>query len=429
MENYKTKIKELSDIKLSIEFEVPPERVSSELENVYQQIQKTATVSGFRQGKAPIEVIKQKYAQTAQEKVIENLVRNTLYPFLEEKNINPVGFPIIENINFEFNKPLIYKVLLEQHPKIVAKNYKKLKLEKKIKKITDEDIKNNLEEMRKYNTRLIEKKDGSADENDCVIVDYTAWLDGKELKELKAENQLVDLSEEQLLPGLAEGLLGSKPQTTREIYTKLPENFPRKELTNREITLKVTVKSIKEKKIPEIDDNFAKELGYKTLTELKDKIKKTLEKNAEENAEIQLEEQIVNLLLSSNKFNVPEVLVNEQKEYLLQTATERLRYQGIPEDIIEKQKEILEKKSKEEAERHTKLMYIFNSIAEQENIKVTEEDIKQKKQEILNSNPGREKLVEEYFTKEYDKLISRLKIDKIFKFIKENSKIIERLKN
>jgi len=122
---------------------------------------------------------------------------------------------------------------------------------------------------------------------------------------------------------------------------------------------------------------------------------------------------------------VPETLVEEQKEYLIQTAIERLKYQGFTDELIEKQKETLEKKTKEEAERHVKLMYILNSIAEQENIKVTEEELAQKKQEILDSNPGKEDLVENYFRDGYDRLISRLKIDKIFRFIKENSKIKE----
>jgi len=122
---------------------------------------------------------------------------------------------------------------------------------------------------------------------------------------------------------------------------------------------------------------------------------------------------------------VPETLVEEQKEYLIQTAIERLKYQGFTDELIEKQKETLEKKSKEEAERDVKFMYILNSIAEQENIKVTDEELAQKKQEILNSNPGKEELVEKYFRDGYERLISRLKIDKIFKFIKENSKIKE----
>ncbi|MFN3966665.1 MAG: trigger factor [Endomicrobiia bacterium] len=425
MENYKTKIHELNPVKLSIEFEIPSERVSSELENVYLQIQKTAIVPGFRQGKAPMEIVKQRYAQTAKEKTIENLINDSLYPFLKEKNINPVGSPVIENINFEFNKPFTYKVVLEQHPKIVAKDYKKLKLEKKVKKITDEDIKNTLEEMRKYNIRLVEKKDGNLTENDCAIVDYTAWLDGKELKEIKAENHLIDLSQKQILPGLAEGLLGAKPKEIRELQITLPEDFPKKEIANKTIILKVSIKNIKEKQLPSLDDNFAKEIGYKTLSELKDKIKETLEKNAEKNAESQLEEQIVNSLLSANRFTVPETLINEQKEYLLQTAIEKLLYQGFPKELIEKQTEFLEKKSKEEAEKQVRLMYILNSIAEQENIKVTDEDINQKKQEILNSNPGKEKLVEHYFKNEIDRLIPKLKIDKIFGFIKENSKIKE----
>jgi len=434
MENVKSTVKNLNEVKVQIDFEIPKEKVVSETELAYQDIQKIAKVDGFRQGKAPMTIVRQKFEAHAKERIVENLLRDTLYPVLKEKNINPATSPVIEKIDFNFDKPMTYSVTVEKHPEVTAKNYKGLKLKKEIKKLTDDDIKRSLEELQKYNTRLVENTSGVTKNDSCVIVDYTVWTekegkDGKkeqvELKDMLAQGQMIDLSHKSLLPGLSEGLVNSKTNDYREITAVLPENFPKKDLANKEVVFKVTVKSIKDKQAPELNDDFAKEFGNNSLAGLKEKIKDELTKETQKHAEEKLEEQIVDMLIAENKMVIPESVMHEHAHYLADTATQKLKYQGYTQDLIDKQKESIHQRTHEEAERQVKLMYILGSIARQEKIDATDDDLKAKKEEMLKANPGREKQLEKYFHDEGEKLISQIKTDKIFKFIRDNAKIKE----
>ncbi|MBU0952637.1 MAG: trigger factor [Elusimicrobia bacterium] len=425
MENLKTTVKDLSAVKIQIDFEIPKEKIISETELAFQNIQKVAKVDGFRQGKAPMTMVKQKFEAAAKERIAENIIRDTLYPALKEKNINPATNPVIEKIDFNFEKPMTYSVTVEKHPEVTARNYKGLKFKKETKKVTENDINKSLEELQKYNTRLVENTSGITKKDSCVMVDYTVWMESAELKEMKAENQMIDLTHKNLLPGLAEGLTNSKTDDYREITTILPENFAKKELANKEVVFKVTVKGIKDKQLPELTDDFAKEFGNTSLAELKTKIKDELEKEVKKLAEEKLEEEIVKSLIESNPMEIPESVMHEHAHYLGDVATQKLKYQGFTPDLIEKQKESIHQKTHEEAQRQIKLMYILGSIAKQEKIEVKDEDLKLKKDELVKSNPGKESQLEKYFTDEREKLISQIKTDKIFKFIIENSKIKE----
>ncbi|OGS22027.1 MAG: trigger factor, partial [Elusimicrobia bacterium RIFOXYA2_FULL_40_6] len=396
MENLKVTVKDLSAVKIQIDFEIPKEKVISETESAFQNIQKIAKVDGFRQGKAPMTMVRQKYEANAKERIAEDLIRDTLYPTLKEKNINPATNPVIEKIDFNFEKPMTYSVTVEKHPEVTAKNYKGLKLKKETKKITEKDITKSIEELQKYNTRLVENTTGITKNDSCVMVDYTVWAGEVELKEMKAENQMIDLTHKNLLPGLAEGLTNSKPEDYREITTTLPENFPKKELANKEVVFKVTVKGIKDKQLPELNDDFAKEFGNTNLAELKTKIKDELEKEVKKLAEEKLEEEIVTTLIESNPMEIPESVMHEHAHYLGDVATQKLKHQGFTPELIEKQKESLHKKTHEEADRQIKLMYILGSIAKQEKITVTDDDLKLKKDELVKSNPGKESQLDKY---------------------------------
>jgi trigger factor len=418
----KVNIAKINPCKLSLDFEIPAEMVASETEKMYLEIQQNAKPAGFRQGKAPIGLIKQKYASTAKEKVVENIIRNSVFPTLKEKNITPVDSPAIEKVEFEPDKPLKFRVILEQHPEIKAKNYRELKLKKQIKKVTEKNINEAVADVQKYNTRLAESKSDTVKKSDSVVANYEVWSDGKEMTELRGENQLIDLNSEHILPGLAEGLVGTKKNEQKEISSKLPENHPKQDYAGKEITLKVKIQAIKEKILPKLDDEFAKDLGYTNFSELKNKVKESLETNNLREANEKIEENITEHLLKSNPIPaLPESLVRTQTDHLVSSFEQRCMYQGISKEAIEKQKESAANKFQEEAKKQVKLMYIFASITEQENITVTEKELRQKRDELVKSSPQREKLIDS--KENMNRLISRLKTDKIFGYILDNSKI------
>lgn len=411
---HETKFTQLNETKIKIDFLIPQDKVVTETESVFQQIQKTAKTPGFRAGKSPIELIRKNYDSTARKEIINKLLDITLYPTLKEKKINPVGMPVVDKMEFEFNKPCSYSVTIERHPELEVKKYKGLKFKKRIKKITDKDLKKSLEELQKYNTKLVNSKLDTVTNEICVAVDYTAWSENKELKNMKAENHMIDMSEKQLLKGLSEGLTGMKIDESKDINV---------DHNGKKILLKTTVKGIKEKQVPPLDDEFAKELGYQTLNELKEKVKESLVKQAEQEADGKLEDEIIDSLIKSNPLEAPESLVKEQTKHLLTAAKQRMKQQGLTDNIIQSQENMLKEKVKGEAIQQVKLMYIFDAIAKQENIDVSSEEANEHQEKMIKSSPGKEKMIERYFKENSDRLISQLKTDKIFKFILDNSKI------
>jgi trigger factor len=424
VENVKHKFSDLSQTKLRVEVEIQEERVAVETEKVFAEIQKHSAIKGFRPGKAPMDLVREKYTTTARQHAAEDLINDTLPEILKERDVNTIGAPVIEKFNFEFEKPFTYSAVVEFHPKVAAKNYRGLKVKKEIKKITEKDINSAVEELRKMHTKLVEAP-GPAGPGDCVIVNYTVYSADKkaELKELNARNQLIDLSEKQMLQGLSEALAGVNKGDKKEVATKIPEQHPRKNLAGKPIVMDVEVAGIKKKMLPELNDEFAKESGAENAADLRLKIRERLVAETEKAAEEKLEEQMTDHLLESNNISVPQSLVDSQKNYLFETAVRKLIYQGLPKETLEKQKEVIEKKTAEEALRQVRIYYIFDSIAGQEKIDVTEDEFNLHREAILKINPGREQYVEQYFQEGQERLMSKMKTEKVFKFLKENAKI------
>jgi len=413
--------------KLELNFEVSQEDVRSETDKVYQELQQNAKISGFRVGKVPMEIIKQHYKDVVRDKVVENLLKDTIYSTLKEKNINPVDIPQVEKIDFDFTKPFKFNVIVEQHPEITTKEYKGMKLLKEIKKVTEKDVEKALSELQKYNTKLVESKSDIVTKDNYIIVSYSVYdEEDKELLDLKTENQLIDVSSKYLLPGINENVIGMKKGESKLISTKLSKDFPDKNYAEKNVKINLKVLSIKEKVLPELNDNFAKDLGYPDMNTLRQKIIVSLENENLKLADEKLEQQIIDNLLKANPItDLPDSLIEKQKQFLINQMRERYKNEGFNNDFIEKQIEALKDKIVEESIKQLKLSYILASIEQQENITVSDEEINQIKQVIIKVNPNKEKFIWRQFSDEefIDKLTSQLKTDKIFKLIKDNADI------
>ncbi|MFH2070838.1 MAG: trigger factor [Elusimicrobiota bacterium] len=421
-QKYKIRTQNTGTTKKEISFEVPQDEVIAETEMIYAELQKDAKLPGFRPGKMPLDLVKKHFQDIAREKTPSGLISKILYPHIEHDNIKYITPFTIKEMNFDFNKAFTCTVILEFTPPFKAKNYKGLKLRKEIKKITDKDIELALEELRKSNAILTESKSGIANANSYVVIDYTVWSNGNELTALKAVNQMVDLSQKHILPGLVEGLLGSRVNENREIKTVLPDNYPDDRYAKKPIVIKTKIKEIKEKAMPELNDEFARDMSCKDIAELREKIKQSLEKYASETAEKLFEQQVASELLKANPVELPESLVNDEEERLVEETVKRLKSRGAGADAIEKQKEAIRKSAQSEAKESLKLMSILNSIAEQENITVEESEIKQTAENLLKANPDLKATPGKKEDALVRQLISHIKIGKILKFILDNSK-------
>lgn len=428
MENMKVNVVDTQQCSVTLNIEVPNLEVRQELEKVYLDIQKSAQVPGFRAGKAPMDMIKKNFTSTARERVVENLVNRAVFKALKDQGVEPVSYPVIDELKFDFDKPLSFKVKAERHPKVELKDYKGIKIKKEVKPVTDAKVKETLDGLRERNARLEESKSETVTEKNILLIDYDAFDNGTPVPELNAKNQLVDFSAGQLIAGFKEGLIGAKKGDVREIKVKLPGTYPKKELCNKEITFKAKINEVKEKVLPNLDDELAKDFGHASLKELEGKIRESLEHEEKHRQEQEMQKQVLDHLLDANKFQVPEALVQEELEYITQRMERYARQQGMPEAAWKKNLEQYRDKYRSEAERNVKISYILAEIAKAEKIEITEDDLKQELQKLKEMNKGREADVEKYYAENRNTIASHMKEDRIYKVLFDNAKVKEETK-
>lgn len=410
---------------VTLNIEVPHSEVLSETEEVFRKLQGVAQVPGFRPGKAPMELVKKNYTSKARETIVENLIQQTVFSSLKAHGVEPISYPMIEEVNFDFNKPFTYRMKAERHPEFKVKDYKGIKVNKEVREITDKTADKRIDALRERNARLDESKSGQISETSFAIVDYEGFLGSESVEELKAKNQLFDLSSPQAFKGFNEGLIGMKKGDEKEIIVKMPQEYPNKKIAGKDITFKVKLNEIKEKILPALDDEFAKDLGVANLAELKEKVKEVMVAEEKKHQEEDVDKQIIEHLIANNSFPVPDSLAEEQLDYIIKRSENYFVSQGGPKAEWDKKSAELRPKYREEAEKNVRLSYILNEVAKQEKIEVSDEDVSKELDRALQANAGKEEDVKKYFNENKSAISSRLKEQKIFELLIKEAKIKE----
>jgi len=421
---FQSKVLEKKPCALVMEIEIPKSETDTELENIYQSIQATAKVPGFRAGKVPMDLVKKEYTGIAREKLVENMIKKTVFSALEKENFSPIDMPSVKDINFEDGKNLKYVFEAECHPEITVKNYKGIDIKKEKLRVTDSNIDQNISIMLDRNAKLAVSEDGIVKKDSFVIVNYEGYYNGEEIKEIKANDYMLDIGAENTLAGFKE-LIGAKKGDTKDISIEYPSDYPNKTLAGKKVIFKTTVVEIKNKQLPELNDDFAKDMGLENLEDLKKKLKETLEQEEIKRQNAETERQIVEHLLNHNKFEVPSAMIAQQKEYLIKRMSEYMKNQGAPGDYVAKQIESNQEKYNDEAEKNVRLSYILNSIYTTEKLEVSEQDLEAEKQKMFDSNPTRKDEVEKYFKEHKNNISASMKEEKLFKFLTDNAKVTE----
>ena len=423
--DFSSKVVEKKPCAITIEVEIAPAQTDIELANVYKSIQQNAKVAGFRVGKVPMDIIKRDYSDVAKEKLIENMIKKTVFSALEKENFAPIDMPVITNLDYDFGKVLKYSFKAECQPEVKVKDYKDIKVKKEKYKVTDANINKNLDVLLDRNAKLIVSKTGEVKKDSFVIVNYEGFCDGKPVEKIKAKEHMIDLGAENTLKGFKDGLKGAKKGETKDIEIEYPKDYLNKELAGKKVVFKTTIEEVKEKELPELNDDFAKDMGLENLEDLKKKIKESLESEEVRRQNGEVEKQIIEHLLDKNKFDVPQSIVLQQKKYLIKRMSDYMKSQGANEEFIAKQVEASDKKYEEEAEKNVRLSYILNGVCVDEKIEVSDKELDEEKQKMLDSNPTRKEDVENYFKENKANIAASLKEEKIFKFLLDNAKISE----
>ncbi|OEG71459.1 hypothetical protein ATZ36_02740 [Candidatus Endomicrobiellum trichonymphae] len=407
-----------------IDVEVSENIAADEIESAFSRIRQQAKIDGFRHGKVPMNTIRQKFAGEAKDRAVESIIKQTVLDALKKEEFVPIGFPVIEEFNYELGQTLKYRFIADRHPKIEVKDYKDIPLKKEIFKITDKSLEQNLEVLREKNAKFVPSKSDKVSEKSFVSVDYDAFdADGKELSEIKAKNYIIDLNSESIVKEFKEALRGLKIGDEKDAKIEYPSDYSSEILAGKIVTFKIRVIGIKEKELPDLNDDFAKDVGAENLEDLKTKVKETVEAEVKRRQDMDIEKQIIEYLLEKNKFEVPQFLVAENKESLVEKMKNYMKRQGASEEYVEKQVELGQEKFGEEAEKEIRLSYILNAIFKNENLAVTDADIEEEKSKMKTSNPGRESMVDEYFTEKKENIMLSLKKQKLFGFLLASANI------
>lgn len=420
--NTKVKVVKEEPCEVTFSVDIPKDEVSRETDSVFQQIQSRASLPGFRTGKAPLDLVKRNFNERAKQTVLENLIGKAAAQVIREKKISMIDRPKVEKIDFEEGKPLSFQMKVERDPEIKAKNYKGLKVTRPAVKVVDADVAKSLDELRERNATIIASEAKTVGKDHFVTVDFEGKIDGKTFRGGSAKNFMLDMTQPQTIAGFSEGVLKAKIGETKVIPVTFPADYPQKEWAGKQAVFEVTVKEIKEKKLPALDDDFAKDLGLTSLDELKQKVRENMEKEENAKADKDMEEQIYQGLLDANPFAVPPTLVEERTQTLTQRALTQLTRQGLVKPGDKQAEDTLKERSKPQAEKDVRLSYILRAIAAQEKLDAAQSDVDDLKKKALDENKDQTAQVEKYFQEKDQSIRASLTEGKVFEFLKTNAK-------
>ena len=423
----KANVEEISSIKKKVSIEISEDQVNKEVESFYKDLGKKAKIKGFRPGKVPRDILERYFKDYVKAEVIQKLIEETYPQALSETDLHPVSPPVIDPGGFEDGKPFQYSAMIEVKPDIQLEEYTGLKIEGKKEEVKDEEVEERLKALQNLHANLKTISEARPIQTgDYVIVDYEARLGGKPLEGGKAIDFTVEVGSGQFIPAFEEKLIGLKPEEEKEIEVSFPEDYGYQKWAGKTISFHVKIKEIKEKILPPLDDEFAKDLGdYSSFEELKVKLKGEIEKEKELALERQLKDQVVDQLLEINPFDVPESLVGEQAKAMVSDTKLRLAAQGVALKKLGVSEEKLQEDYKAMAQKQVRTFLILEKIAGAEGIAVTDEEADDRLREMSERMHQKFDVVKRYYEK--NGLLPEVKAgiirDKTLNFLLEKANI------
>ncbi|MBW1675781.1 MAG: trigger factor [Deltaproteobacteria bacterium] len=372
----KVDVEDVSSVKKILHVEIPEAEVTQELDKAYETLKKNVRIKGFRPGKVPRHILERRLKKDVHAEVSGQLIQNSYAEALRETSLEPLGEPILDRPDLEKDQPYHYSATMEVRPPIQDLNVNGLKLKKKVYNVTDEEVEAQLKILQKNQAQLRNIEEERPVENgDFVLIDYEGSKDGEPFAPAsKTENFHFEVGSGRILEDFDQQLLGMRPNTSKEFSVHFPTDYYNKDLAGLDITFKVTLKEIKEEILPEIDDEFAKDLGeHETLVELEEAIRRKLEQRYETQSERELRRDIIDMLIEQAGFELPEVLVLHELSALVNDARNALSYRGLSLEEAGQTEEGLSKKYHPLAERRVREYLLLQKVVDQEEITATDE--------------------------------------------------------
>ncbi|MBB6445837.1 trigger factor [Bacillus benzoevorans] len=412
--------------------EVDAETVGKSLDSAFQKVVKQVTVPGFRKGKMPRGLFEKRFGvESLYQDAIDIMLPDAYMNAVEEAGIEPVDRPEIDVEQIEKGKSFVFTAKVTVKPEVKLGEYKGLEVEAFDTTVTDEDVDNEIKSMQERQAELVVKEDGKAELGDTVVMDFEGFVDGEAFEGGKAESYSLELGSGQFIPGFEEQLVGLAAGESKDVEVSFPEEYHAADLAGKPAVFKTTVHEIKAKQLPELDDEFAKDVDdeVETLAALKEKIKSRLEHDKEHQKEHHIQDGVVEKAVANAEIDIPAVMIDNEVDRMVQEFGQRLQMQGMNMDLFfqfsGKDEAALREEMKVEAEQRVCGSLTLEAIAKAENLEATEEDINaelQKMADMYNMTVENIKAA----LGNLEGIKADLQIKKAIDFLVENSKTVEK---
>ena len=425
------KTKNANEVKLEITVEA--EKFENAMKKVYFQNAKYFNIPGFRKGKAPMNIVEKYYGeQIFYEDAFNEVATEAYEEAIKENKIEAVSRPEVDIAQMEKGKDLIFSAVVQTKPEVKLGKYKGVEIEKIEYKVDKKAVDHELGHMQEHNSRLITVDDRPLENGDTATIDFEGFVDGVAFDGGKAEGHELEIGSGAFIPGFEEQLVGMEIDGEKEIKVTFPKEYFSKDLAGKDATFKVKLHEIKKKELPELDDEFAKDVSeFDTLDELKKSIKEKLTKNNEQKAKYETEDAAIKAVCEDSKLDVPSGMIELEIDNMLKDFEQRLAYQGLNLEqylkMLGKTEEEIRKEYEPQAIEAIKSRLVLEAVIKAEKIEASEEEVKAKMEEMAKSyGKDVEELSKNENLKNY--LEDGIKSEKALEFIVANAKFTDKKK-
>jgi trigger factor len=421
---------------VTIEFEITPEKFEEGVQKAYLKNRKNINIPGFRKGRAPRKLIESRYGKGVfYEDALDIVIPPAYEEALEETKLDPIDQPKLDIKEFEEGKNIVITADVEVKPEVELAIPEEVEVVKVISEVDDEQVENSLKEMQEKNARIINVEDRPVKEGDTVTIDYKGFIGEEEFEGGSAENQSLEIGSKSFIPGFEEQLVGKNSGEDVEVKVTFPEEYSAEELAGKEATFNVKIHEIKEKELPKLDDEFAKDVSeFDTIDELRKDTKENLIKKAKDNEKITNQNNAITEFVSKCDTVVPEVLIDREIENQLNGFRQQLAQQGIKlEDytqMIGQEMDELKENLRPQAETSVKTELVIEAVANKHDFEITEEELNEELKKLANSyGIGEDKLddfIEKMKEDSREYIEDSVKRRKAVEYITDNVKMVEK---
>ncbi len=420
-------IEEISPVQKKLSFDVPWEDVRKELDEAYRQVGKKAHVRGFRQGKVPRQVLEVYYRDQAEGEAVSSLVNRHYWDALQAHDIQAVTQPVIDQKGIETDRSFSFTVTVEVEPSIEPTGYVGMELVRQEVSVGEEDIVRRIDQIREMFATLAEVSDDRPiRKGDFVTFDFEGSVDGVVRDEMKADGYFLEIGSGRFIPGFEEQLEGMAKDGEKEFPITFPADYGAPEIAGKEALFKVKIRDFREKKLPEVNEEFVKNFEkYESMEEFRAEIRKALEEEARTRSRTALRDQILDKLVTGHDFEIPPSFADRQTMLMMGDLQRSLMTQGMPKDQASRQAISQIERVRDEAKKVVKSILLLKRIAQIENIEVGEDEVEEKVRDIaakrgMPVDALKKQLEEE---ERIDDIRLELRNEKVFEFIIDRGQI------